>query len=180
MDGTVNRGARVECRVGQPIAAVAEPADFPMRRGAAIQAVRRPCVQRAPSRPARDTRSAKPTAVRTAAFWLAAGAGAATDGFLLDSALTCCLLTVWATLRGSPLGLGALFRGAIVSMLYRSASRCTYPTGMQRGRPHMRAAPASIRCQQKDIRLPTKVHKKIRPGTAPGPAGRCPGAGRCR
>lgn len=83
-------------------------------------------------------------------------------------------------LRGSPLGLGALFRGAIVSMLYRSASRCTYPTGMQRGRPRMRAAPVSFRCQQKAIRLPTKVHKKLRPGTAPGPAGRCPGAGRCQ
>lgn len=111
MDGTVNRGARVECRVGQPIAAVAEPAGFPVRRGAAIQAVRRPCVQRALLRSARDTRSATPTAVRTAAFWLAAGAGAATDGFLLDSALTCCLLTVWATPAGQSIGLGGSLQG---------------------------------------------------------------------
>jgi len=111
MDGTVNRGARVECRVGQPIAAVAEPAGFPVRRDAAIQAVRRPCVQRALLRSARDTRSATPTAVRTAAFWLAAGAGAATDGFLLDSALTCCLLTVWATPAGQSIGLGGSLQG---------------------------------------------------------------------
>lgn len=111
MDGTVNRGTRVECRVGQPIAAVAEPAGFPVRRGAAIQAVRRACVQRALLRSARDAGSATPTAVRTAAFWLAAGAGAATDGFLLDSALTCCLLTVWATPAGQSIGLGGSLQG---------------------------------------------------------------------
>ena len=111
MDGTVNRGARVECRVGQPIAAVAEPAGFPLRRGAAIQAVRRPCVQRALFQPAREARSTTPTAVRTAAFWLAAGAWAATDGFLLDSALTCCLLTVWATPAGQSIGLGGSLQG---------------------------------------------------------------------
>lgn len=179
MDGTVNRGTRVECRVGQPIAAVAEPAGFPVRRGAAIQAVRRACKepfcgqQGTPGRQRRpqcgpQPSGSQPGPVRplTASCWIRRSLAVSSR--------------YGRPLRGSPLGLGALFRGAIVSMLYRSASRCTYPTGMQRGRPRMRGGPCVNQMSAKSPPIAHKGSQKIRPGTAPGPAGRCPGAGRCR
>lgn len=93
MDGTVKRGVWVECRAGPADAAGANPATLHAGQ-TAVRPGRPRRRQKTLSRPRRKAGSATPAAVGTAAFLLVAGAWAATDGFLLDSALTSCLLTV--------------------------------------------------------------------------------------
>ncbi len=156
MDSTVNRGARGECHVGQTACAGAQPAGLPARRDGAPLAMRLPRAQEPFSRPRRESGSAEPAAVGTTATLLAAGAWTAAVGFLLDSALTSCLLTVWTIPGGAIHGACGLSSGA---RLYRC------PTGAQALHiPHRNAwdlpapagEPASSRCQQKMGRKPRR------------------------